>query len=424
MSGLQKSIIHSRQSLVTIHSSPDGNQLIQTNHEFSPSVLNSVHVSLLSISEHNHLYKHKLDEKYMIGELVYISRKSYLHDLDETLYLDPNYMSIHEEFKNNQNQYYYFAQHNESLIQNEKRYQYSSSKYTIPSSLRFSFLSLPYHADDRIHDIFNGYSVILFIKTRPDGFDNRQGIRETYGNNSVTSNIIRYFFVLGVNPTQLSLIKDIYDEQAKYNDIIFENIIDSYQNLTLKMMMVEDLYVLSNSQNEFILFTDDDICLNTKKLIHFLEKKKGASLVSSFSSNQMSSSIGMMNNSLSLYGGGCYYLDKNNKNPESLHYIPPFIVKEVYYVFGPLIYTTPAVIQKHVSVMRTIPYWFHVDDVFMGYLTKLISQRISFESSFIISSYEKERYTKIEDKTSNVMALNYVRGYNDYHTICTTVNHL
>ncbi|KAK7939193.1 hypothetical protein WMY93_002519 [Mugilogobius chulae] len=79
--------------------------------------------------------------------------------------------------------------------------------------------------------------LVILISTNHKEFDARQAIRETWGDESVYGDIhILTIFLLGRNTDDV-LNQMVEQESQIFHDIVVENFIDSYHNLTLKTIM-------------------------------------------------------------------------------------------------------------------------------------------------------------------------------------------
>jgi hypothetical protein len=122
----------------------------------------------------------------------------------------------------------------------------------------------------------NKVFLLVYVHTAPDNYKRRLLIRETWAKKSMFTNI-RLLFTMGEsfsNKTNelLSLENNIY------NDIIQEDFIDSYRNLTHKAIMAMKWISKYCKQAQFVLKVDDDIIVNTFAVLRHLkllsDKKK------------------------------------------------------------------------------------------------------------------------------------------------------
>ncbi|XP_060945189.1 beta-1,3-galactosyltransferase 1 [Limanda limanda] len=114
--------------------------------------------------------------------------------------------------------------------------------------------------------------LVILISTTHKEFDARQAIRETWGDESTFGDIrILTIFLLGRN-TDNVLNQMVEQESQIFHDIVVENFIDSYHNLTLKTMMGMRWVTTFCPKAQYILKTDSDIFVNMDNLIYKLLK--------------------------------------------------------------------------------------------------------------------------------------------------------
>ena len=108
--------------------------------------------------------------------------------------------------------------------------------------------------------------------------DRRLAIRETWGRQQ--SNV-KMIFLLGNTAAPDEVLEDeIKTENENYNDILREDFIDSYQNLTLKTLGGIKWGAIFCSQAQFVLKTDDDMYVNVPLLrSHLMTEYRGAGRV-------------------------------------------------------------------------------------------------------------------------------------------------
>nr|XP_017104294.2 beta-1,3-galactosyltransferase 1-like [Drosophila bipectinata] len=151
----------------------------------------------------------------------------------------------------------------------------------------------------------------IFVASRVDGFQTRKVIRETWGNTSrfnypefnkmhghlkglyyplLESRLVLYaehlrrknyslfamveiVFIVGrsTSPNPDFILRQLQQEADHYNDIIQEDFLDTYYNLTLKSVLA--LKHVNNkcfNSSAYFLKTDDDCFVNVPNLIHIL----------------------------------------------------------------------------------------------------------------------------------------------------------
>ena len=112
-------------------------------------------------------------------------------------------------------------------------------------------------------------SVIIVITSSPENQKERQLIRRTWGaySKNNTAPNLRRVFLLGSHRT---LDQDIKAESRVHRDIIQEDFMDSYDNLTLKTVMGLKWVTSHCKRARFLLKTDDDMMINVPNLLRTL----------------------------------------------------------------------------------------------------------------------------------------------------------
>lgn len=107
--------------------------------------------------------------------------------------------------------------------------------------------------------------IVYFVTSAPRNRKNRRIIRETWGKNLRPKPI----FFLGVTDDYLDMELAV-NEAKLYQDVVIENFIDSYNNLTLKtgFMLKHFMELCPNAR--FLMKTDDDMFVNTKLINELL----------------------------------------------------------------------------------------------------------------------------------------------------------
>lgn len=113
--------------------------------------------------------------------------------------------------------------------------------------------------------------LMVIICSAPPNFEARSAVRESWGlERNISDSAVRVYFLLGqtVNST---MQRKIEMEQELYKDIIQESFIDTYNNLTLKSLMLLKL-VKNECRNSvsYVMKTDDDMFVNLVQLVKTL----------------------------------------------------------------------------------------------------------------------------------------------------------
>ncbi len=95
----------------------------------------------------------------------------------------------------------------------------------------------------------------------------RNAIRQSWGSPELVPKDTRVVFLMG-RPESTSAQADINDEADKYGDIVQEDFLDNYTNLTVKTLLLLKWF-LRHSRKEpepYVLKTDDDVYINLSTL--------------------------------------------------------------------------------------------------------------------------------------------------------------
>nr|XP_045006245.1 lactosylceramide 1,3-N-acetyl-beta-D-glucosaminyltransferase [Jaculus jaculus]XP_045006246.1 lactosylceramide 1,3-N-acetyl-beta-D-glucosaminyltransferase [Jaculus jaculus]XP_045006247.1 lactosylceramide 1,3-N-acetyl-beta-D-glucosaminyltransferase [Jaculus jaculus]XP_045006248.1 lactosylceramide 1,3-N-acetyl-beta-D-glucosaminyltransferase [Jaculus jaculus]XP_045006249.1 lactosylceramide 1,3-N-acetyl-beta-D-glucosaminyltransferase [Jaculus jaculus] len=119
--------------------------------------------------------------------------------------------------------------------------------------------------------------LLLFIKTAPENYDRRSAIRKTWGSEKyVRSQLhanIKTLFALGT-PGSLrreELQRKLVWEDQVYHDIIQQDFVDSFYNLTLKLLLQFSWTNTFCPHAKFLMTADDDIFIHMPNLIEYLQ---------------------------------------------------------------------------------------------------------------------------------------------------------
>jgi hypothetical protein len=118
--------------------------------------------------------------------------------------------------------------------------------------------------------------LLIYVHTAPDHYKRRQVIRQTWGNIRQYSDVIRVVFVMGVANVSRNASKPLQDalyfEHEQYMDIVQEDFLDTYHNLTYKGVAALKWISLNCRQAVFLLKTDDDIFVNMYSLLRHMKQ--------------------------------------------------------------------------------------------------------------------------------------------------------
>ncbi|XP_066548192.1 beta-1,3-galactosyltransferase 2 [Amia ocellicauda] len=114
--------------------------------------------------------------------------------------------------------------------------------------------------------------LILLIAAEPRQIEARNAIRQTWGNDSIAVGIrfVR-LFLLGVGKNQNDYLQNSIEEESKrHRDIIQQEYMDTYYNLTIKTLMGMNWVAQHCPYTHYVMKTDSDMFVNTEYLIQKL----------------------------------------------------------------------------------------------------------------------------------------------------------
>ncbi|KAF2349038.1 Glycosyl transferase family 31 [Trinorchestia longiramus] len=176
-------------------------------------------------------------------------------------------------------------QNNTRLFGNEGRLSRNKDIIRPPSAIfQDEFLGRPvinphHHRlllnNDRLCDKGRKVSLFISVLSSVRHFEQRDAVRRTWGSGlSLAPLRARIAFFLASPPQQEAHVQSqITIEAQTYGDIIQEDFLDTYHNLTLKSIMALKWAEANCPQAEYFMKTDDDIFVNVPKLLTFLQEQ-------------------------------------------------------------------------------------------------------------------------------------------------------
>jgi beta-1,3-galactosyltransferase 1 len=113
--------------------------------------------------------------------------------------------------------------------------------------------------------------LLIMVPSAVSNFDQRVVIRRTWGNTSNAHPGVQLRFVIGRSKNQ-ALQDLVRTEKFIYNDIIVEDIVETYENLTRKSIAILHWVASFCNRVRYLLKIDDDMFLNVPRLIKHLMK--------------------------------------------------------------------------------------------------------------------------------------------------------
>lgn len=136
-----------------------------------------------------------------------------------------------------------------------------------------NYLSSFVHADRRseihlpidINALKQRDEIACFVMTSPKNRLARSAIRRTWGK------VIKPLFIMGL--TDNETMRFVANEAKLFNDIIVEDFVDSYMNLTIKTAFAMKHFIRHFKNSKYFLKIDDDVLLNTDNLYNYLRNE-------------------------------------------------------------------------------------------------------------------------------------------------------
>lgn len=121
--------------------------------------------------------------------------------------------------------------------------------------------------------------LLMVVPSAVANFEQRNAIRNTWGNVSNLHTTVLLKFLLGKS-TNAALQDIAVTESEIYNDIIFEDILETYENLTRKSIAMLRWASMHCRDVQYLLKVDDDIFLNLPRLLDELKKHQMKNAIS------------------------------------------------------------------------------------------------------------------------------------------------
>ncbi|RNA02120.1 beta-1-3-galactosyltransferase 1-like [Brachionus plicatilis] len=132
----------------------------------------------------------------------------------------------------------------------------------------FNFTINPGHTVCEKSRIF----LLVAVNTRPENHRHREIIRESWTRRSLFSDL-RIVFLLGSTNNALTQ-RRILLEANLYRDIVQQDFMDTYRNLTLKGVMSLKWISQYCANVDFLLKSDDDVLINIFQIIKYLKENE------------------------------------------------------------------------------------------------------------------------------------------------------
>ncbi|XP_022235249.1 beta-1,3-galactosyltransferase 1-like isoform X2 [Limulus polyphemus] len=118
------------------------------------------------------------------------------------------------------------------------------------------------------------FDLLVLISSGITNYEQRSAIRSTWGSEATVFNNsgnVRLAFLLGYTTDQ-TIQDKVFQEAQIHSDIVQENFLDTYRNLTLKSVMLLKWVSEFCHNVHFVMKTDDDMYINIQNLLKMVSK--------------------------------------------------------------------------------------------------------------------------------------------------------
>lgn len=211
--------------------------------------------------------------------------------------------------------------------------------------------------------------MLVLISSLPRHFEAREAIRKTWGGqSSVSGETLKLLFIMGLSQKDtVEIQQKVLEEDKMYGDIIQARFTESFQNLTLKVIMGLKWVTEHCSHATYVYKGDDDMFVNFFNIIRYVKnlRAKGDMLQRSIL-------------------GSVMYRSVRVRRKESKYYVPDDIYRGRYfppYCSGGGYIMTTDVIPDMYQHSLTTPF-IPIDDAYQGILADKVSAKALYHTGF------------------------------------------
>lgn len=166
------------------------------------------------------------------------------------------------------------------------RFTYINKSFTISREQARSFSSFRYLLDHPDKCVDKDVLLLLFVKSSPGNIARRNAIRSTWGNESYIQNAlgvtVKVVFALGTLPAKkvgpswstgrrVGFQEQLVREDRLSGDLIQQDFLDSFHNLTLKLILQFHWMHIRCAHARFLMTADDDVFIHMPNLVSYLQ---------------------------------------------------------------------------------------------------------------------------------------------------------
>ncbi|XP_026231309.1 lactosylceramide 1,3-N-acetyl-beta-D-glucosaminyltransferase B [Anabas testudineus] len=244
-------------------------------------------------------------------------------------------------------------------------FTYVNKSLTIPREQARRFSNFRYLLDHPDKCTGEDVLLLLFVKSSPEDIERRNAIRSTWGNETYIQKTlgvtVKVVFALGASQTSKKkpawskrsgggIQGQLIREDRLYADLIQQDFLDSFHNLTLKLIMQFHWMHSHCAHARFLMTADDDIFVHMPNLVSYLQDVSSRGITDFW--------IGRV------HRGSPPVRSKHSK-----YYVPFEMYKWLAYpdyTAGAGYVVSGDVADKIYHVTLTLNASLHIDDVFMG----------------------------------------------------------
>lgn len=244
--------------------------------------------------------------------------------------------------------------------------------------------------------------LLLFVKTPPENYHRRDAIRQTWGNEKYVhyylNTNIKTLFALG-QPSNISqrdqMQRRLQKEDKMYGDLIQQDFVDTFYNLTHKLLLQFSWVNKFCPHAKFVMSADDDIFIHMPNLVAYLQNL---------------AQIGVQN----LWIGHVHRAAPPIRDKKSKYYVPYDMYPwSAYpdYTAGAAYVISSDVAAKVYAASQTLNSSLYIDDVFMGLCANkmgIVPQHHPFFSGEGRAPYHPCIYNKMMTSHGHVEDLHYL----------------
>lgn len=247
-----------------------------------------------------------------------------------------------------------------------------TNRYTDPSTTRtppvnphnFKFLINPKNTCKS-----KSLKYMIYVHSAPKNHKKRQMVRQTWGSRAVLEKYnMRIVFIMGLVDDKSTMGRVKYESNT-YNDIVVENFVDSYRNLTFKAIAGIKWVSRYCDNVTFVIKSDDDILID----MHALMEQMNSTEIKSYGTKNLIMCNQWVRMKVIRDKKSKWYISEEEFPDE---FFPPYCSGSVF------IMSIDAVKRMYQASLDTTFFW--VDDF---YLTGLLVKKIGIEHKRLNENY-------------------------------------